>query len=267
MRTVTRGWSVGSGHSAKSSPVPLSSSRTQQASSQVTTAMATSCVGQRSHARPADGGQSSPIERPRSTLGVERRTNATSRCCGCCLHLPCSELQLPGTAMCMTQGTATHLVPIVDVPQLSSVPDGAGRRQSRVDIPAARARQELDTVVAEGEGEGLRLRTRCSPAASAAARHAPLLTLKGCQFRMLVLLRSGRCHGDATMCAIAILVQVLPQLALVVSSTDRLPHRSNEVRCPDTTNVPQTIALILQLCWQRTAAVAVLTVLAARAVA
>ena len=46
MRTVTRGWSLGTGHSANSSPVPLSSNRTQQASSQVTTVIATSCNGQ-----------------------------------------------------------------------------------------------------------------------------------------------------------------------------------------------------------------------------
>lgn len=40
---MTRGWPGSTGHSAKSSPVPFTSRRTQHASSHVTTVMATSC--------------------------------------------------------------------------------------------------------------------------------------------------------------------------------------------------------------------------------
>ena len=43
-------------------------------------------------------------------------------------------------------------MPLVDVPQLSAMPDGAGRRKTQVDVPADYHGLSTDTAGEEGEG-------------------------------------------------------------------------------------------------------------------
>ena len=135
--TVTSGWSLGTGHSAKSSPVSLSSSRTQQSASQVTTAMATSCILHVSQKRLTvfcetcwHRGVCSDHTLPllaamlRSALLLPCLSRQQQQLLLGLLPFPSAGTQ--GVHNAMVAGAGAHLMPLVDVPQLSTVPDGAG---------------------------------------------------------------------------------------------------------------------------------------------